>query len=64
MNKKRILLVIRIIILLTVIVGGSFAWHFWSDQMPMKATLCGMSAAIIVFNLVIAIFLVNKTIRR
>lgn len=64
MNKKRILLVLRIMTLITVVTGGGFAWYFWADQMPMKATLCGMSAAIIVFNLIIAMVLVNKNIKR
>ena len=63
MNKKRILLVLRILIAVTVVVAGSFATHFWLQQMPMKSVLCGMGGAMIVFNFIAAIFLVNRNMK-
>lgn len=63
MNKKRILLILRILIIITVVIAGGFAWHFWIQEMPMKAVMCGMGGAMIVFNFLIAIFLVNRNIK-
>ncbi|MGL4292038.1 MAG: hypothetical protein ACRCSQ_00425 [Bacteroidales bacterium] len=63
MNKKRIILILRILILLTVVVSGGFAWYFWNLEYPMKAVLCGMGGAMIVFNFFIAIFLINRNIK-
>ncbi|MEG1617883.1 MAG: hypothetical protein RR202_13705 [Bacteroidales bacterium] len=64
MNKKRILLVLRILIIITAVISGGFAWYFWNQEMPMKAVLCGMGGAMIVFNFIIAMFLINRNIKK
>ena len=64
MNKKRVLLTLRVLIIITVVISGAFAWYFWNQQMPMKGVLCGMGGAMIVFNFFIAIFLINRNIKK
>ncbi|MEG1380251.1 MAG: hypothetical protein RR303_11755 [Bacteroidales bacterium] len=63
MNKKRILLILRILIIITVVVTIGFVWYFWNQVMPMKAVLCGMGGAMIVFNFFVAIFLINRNVK-
>lgn len=63
MNKKLILLILRIAIAVTVVVAGGFAIYFWRQELPMKSVLCGMGGAMIIFNFLIAIFFINKNIK-
>lgn len=64
MNKKRILLVLRILIAVTVAVSGGFAVYYWNQELPMKAVLCGTGGAMIVFNFIVAMFLVNRNFKK
>jgi hypothetical protein len=63
MNKKLILLILRIMIVLTVVVSFSFAAYFWHITMPMKSVLCAIGGAMIVFNLLVSVFLVKRNMK-
>jgi hypothetical protein len=64
MNKKRILLVLRVLTIIVIVVAAGFAFYFWNRQMPMKAVLCAMGGAMIVFNFIVTMFLVNRNMRK
>ncbi len=63
MNKKNVLLVLRILIAVTAVIAGGFAIYFWKQVMPMKSVLCGMGGAMIIFNFLIAIFFIKRNIK-
>ena len=63
MSKKRILSILRILIVLTVVVSGGLAAHYWQQSFPMKSVLVGTGGAMIVFNFLIAIFFVKRNMK-
>ncbi|MDO5570835.1 MAG: hypothetical protein Q4F97_05135 [Bacteroidales bacterium] len=63
MNKKLILLILRILCVVTTVVSLGFTAYFWHLAMPMKSVLCAMGGAMIVFNLIVSIFLIKKNMK-
>ena len=64
MNKKRILLIFKILSVVTIVICGALSTYVWLNVMPMKSVLFGIGGAMIVFNILIAMIFMNKNMKQ
>lgn len=62
MNKKKIIRLLLAAVVIAVLFSG-ISYFYYVGSMPELALFCALAGGMIVLNLIVAIFLVNKNFK-